>query len=186
MNKLTKALLSGAAFGAQFGVPAFAGHAPVFHVQALHAGRVVTKTGLTHRCVQPLNCLTYTLDVSTSVSASNLHKSVKLVDTFYRWRSYSSCLGDNRARNRLKIPKKKSLYGKVSPATVEYSFCTYGPTTFYGDSYKLTDPAGTGKADSFVSILYGKFHNFNGDYKGTLTLDVSVAIGTDQPAENSN
>jgi hypothetical protein len=51
---------------------------------------------------------------------------------------------------------------------------------FYGDAYKLKDKSGFGKTDSFVSTLYGWYRLFGTGpkYKGTLNLDVSVAIGT--------
>jgi hypothetical protein len=47
----------------------------------------------------------------------------------------------------------------------------------YGDTYKLTDPAGEGKTDSFVSSLIFTFQSGGVKYKGKLNLDVSVEIG---------
>jgi hypothetical protein len=48
---------------------------------------------------------------------------------------------------------------------------------YYGDTYKLTNPAGEGASDFFVSSLIGKWKNGSLKYKATLKLDVSVAVG---------
>ena len=40
-----------------------------------------------------------------------------------------------------------------------------------------TKAAGEGQVDSFVSALIAKYENGGQEYKGTLYLDVSVAIG---------
>jgi hypothetical protein len=47
---------------------------------------------------------------------------------------------------------------------------------FYGNTYKLTNPEGEGKTDTFVSTLIGKFENNGVKYKGKLNMDVSVTI----------
>ena len=180
MNNLTKTLLGSAALCALGTVPALATHVPKFHVLALLDGRVVNKTKLHNPGGEHI---TYTLGISTSVSASDLHKTVPLAKTFYKWSSYTdNC---NNPRQKIKA-QKKTAYAKISAATETYTVgdCT---TVFYGDTYKLKDKSGFGQTDSFVSTLYGWFKGSSGaQYKGTLKLDVSVAIGADQPAENTN
>jgi hypothetical protein len=174
MNTLTRTLLGGGALAALATAPAHAGNAPVFHIQALHGGKAVNKTKMNN---QKAGHVTYTLSVYTSVAASDFRKTVPLTGTFYRWISYSSCGGFGKAKSRIKVPKKTS-YAKLGSATQTYSICDY-ENIFYGDTYKLTDAAGEGKTDNFVSTLLGSFRNQNGKYKGTLNLDVSVAIGTE-------
>ena len=175
MNNLTKTLLGGVALCALATAPALAGNAPKFHVTALHAGRVVNKTGARRHCWPTASCLTYTLNVSTAVPASDFHKAVPLAATFYKWNTISGC---SDPKEKLKVPKK-SLYGKVHGATETYSFgCPSGLTVFYGDSYKLTDKSGFGQTDTFVSVLKSEWEQ-SVKYKGTLYLDVSVAIGAE-------
>lgn len=185
MNNLIKALLGSAAFSALTSGAAGAADAPIFHIASLHAGgKVVNKTkahnhGATH--------VTYTFGVYTSVSASDFRKTVLLASTFYRWSSYDSCYaGGTEPKMSIKA-QKRSTYAKIGTATETYSFrCPYGPSHFYGDTYKLKDASGFGQTDTFVSVLYGKFHNGSSKYKGTLNLDVNVAIGAEQSADSSN
>lgn len=172
MHNLTRTLLSGTALAALAAAPSVAGNAPKFHVQALHAGKQVNKTVL-HSPVG--GHTTYTIGVSTYVPPSALHKTVPLALTFYKWSSSAEC---SNPRQKIKAPKK-SLYGKIKTGTETYSLGCSAPTVFYGDSYKLTDPSGEGKTDNFVSVLYGWYENAGIKYKGTLYLDVSVAIGTE-------
>jgi hypothetical protein len=173
MHNLTRTLLSGTALAALAAAPSVASNAPEIHIQALHAGKQVNKTVL-HNSVG--GHTTYTIGVSTSVLASDLHKTVPLALTFYKWSSSESC---SNPRQKIKAPKK-SLYGKIKTGTESYSLSCPAPTVFYGDSYKLTDASGEGKTDSFVSILYGWYVKPGGiKYKGTLYSDVSVAIGSE-------
>lgn len=175
MNKLTQTLLGGVALGALAVTPTVAQKKhPAFALTALHAGRVVHKTnfenhGATH--------MTYVFGVYTYLPASDFHKTVPLVQTFYKWNSYSTLCSSPKQKVSV---KKKSKYGIVHAATVTYSEgCPSGPTTFYGDNYKLNDRAGFGQADVFVSTLKGKFKNDNGTYKGKLPMYVEVDIGTE-------
>lgn len=108
MKKLTKILLGGAALCALSAVPVVAGNAPKFHFIALHAGRVVNKTKMHNRGVTHV---TYTYGVSTYVPASDLHKRVTLVDTFYRW-STSPC---TIMATNVRAPTK-SQYGRIGMA----------------------------------------------------------------------
>jgi hypothetical protein len=103
--------------------------------------------------------------------------NTKPVGEFHR--NYCSG-GTEPTPQKIKIPKK-STYAKLGHATETYTE-TYSegcgsPTVFYGDTYKLTNPAGEGQTDRFVSALIAKYENGGQEYKGTLYLDVSVAIG---------
>jgi hypothetical protein len=172
MNKLIVALLGGAAFCALTSVRAVAGDAPARHVTALHRGTAVNKT-MVH---DPVGYhVTYTFAVSTAVPASDLHQAAPLALTFYKWSSSAEC---SNPRQKIKAPRK-SVYGRVRGATETYSLGCTAPTVFYGDIYTLKDPAGEGQTDAFVSTLYGWFKNAGLKYKGTLHLDVSVAIRTE-------
>jgi hypothetical protein len=68
---------------------------------------------------------------------------------------------------------KKPIYGKVGFFAEAYS----NGCVAYGDTYKLTDPAGEGKTDSFVSSLIIKFQSGGVKYRGKLNVDVGVEIG---------
>lgn len=174
MNKLTRTLLGGAALAALAVAPGVAKNAHAFHFTALHGGRVVYKSKFhnPHRC-DDSSCTAY---VYTSVPASDLRKTVRLIDTFYKLNSNSTIC--NNPTQHLKAPRK-GQYGKVGAATETYSIgCPSGPTTFYGNTYKLTDKAGEGKNDVFVSKLRGEFTTSHGTYKGTLYIEANVAIGT--------
>jgi hypothetical protein len=176
MNNLTRILLGGAAVCALTGTSAAAQAAPAIHFTALHGGRVVNKTRLhsPHRCLRSDSCTEY---VYTSVSASDLDKKVKLIDTFYKLNSNDTLC--SVPKQELKVPKK-STYGKVSAATETYSEgCASGPTTFYGDVYKLTNPEGEGKVDTFISRLKGKIQLNGNTYKETLYIIPYVTIGTE-------
>jgi hypothetical protein len=173
MNNITKTLLGGSALCALATAPAMAGNIPAFHVTALHAGHAVNKTkiyqaGRTH--------LTYTFAVSSYVPASDLGTGVKLAATYYKW---------NSSDNLCTVPKmtlkgaKKSTYGKIAHNTETYSEgCSSGPTVFHGDEYTLKKASGEGNSDSFTSDLIGKFKNGATKYLGSLTLDVTVNIGS--------
>ena len=176
MNAITQFLLAGAALGALATAPALAGDAPHFRVMALHAGHAVNKTSFRDPSRQHL---TYTFGASTYVPASDLRKKTKLPDTYYRWSTYFSCSATMAMQQTLRVPKR-STYAKLGKATETYSQgCSFGPTVFYGDTYELINQAGEGKTDSFVSTLIGKWtERLTGvKYKGTMHLDVSVAIG---------
>ena len=185
MNNLTKTLLGSAALAALSAVPSVAGNAPRFHVTALYAGGIVVNKTVIH---DPSRThMTFTLSVSTQVPASHLKTKTRLSDTFYKWSSQTASSSKCGNPETYIIVPKKSAYGKIDTATKTINWhCTSGPSVYYGDTYKLTDPAGEGKTDFFVSSLIGKWKNGSVKYKGTLNLDVSVAIGADQPAENSN
>jgi hypothetical protein len=167
MNSITKTLLVGAAFCALATVPAVAGDAPDMHVVALHPGhQTVLKTrmhkgGVTHT--------TSTISVSTSVPASDLHKKVELDATVFAFFCGRS--------GKVKITKK-ATYGKAGIFTMTTGqTCDGVSQVFYGNTYKLTNPEGEGKTDSFVSSAISKFEYKGTKYKGTLNLDVNVAIG---------
>jgi hypothetical protein len=172
MKKLTKILLGGAALCALSAVPVVAGNAPKFHFMALHAGRVVNKTKMHNRGVTHV---TYTYGVSTYVPASDLHKRVTLVDTFYKW-STSPC---TIMATNVRAPTK-SQYAKIGMAIESYSFgCISGATQFFGNTYKLTNPDGKGQTDHFVASQIFKYTSGSTRYKATVNLDVSVAIGAE-------
>jgi hypothetical protein len=176
MKKLTLTLLGSTALSL-LAAASVAGAPPRFHVQALHGGRPFYKTEHFHRCGQDVTCYTVTLGVSTSVPASDFRKKINLVNTFYKFCSTGSCLTEPK-HNRLKVPRK-SKYGKVRAAQMT-TYTSHGEERFvyYGDAYKLTDRAGFGQTDTFVSSLKGEWeHGIK--YKVTLNLDVSVAIGTE-------
>jgi hypothetical protein len=178
MNSITKTLLGGVAFGALATAPAIAGgiNVPPFHVTALYAGKAVNKTKVhnpPHQC-RYSTCITDS--VSTYVPASDLDKKVNLIYTFYKFDSNSTLC--SQPREKIKVVPKKTQYAKVGAATATYSEgCASGPTTFYGDNYKLTNPAGEGQTDSFVSTLIGKIKYNGRTYMERLNLDVSVKIG---------
>ena len=166
MNSITKTLLVGAAFCALATVPAVAGDVPDIHVVALYPGQqTVLKTrmhkgGVTH--------ITSTISLSTSIPASDLHKKVELgtLFTFLCGRS-----------GKVKITKK-ATYGKAGIFTMTTGqTCDGVSQVFYGNTYKLTNPEGEGKTDSFVSSVTSKFEYKGVKYKGTTNLDVDVAIG---------
>ncbi|MGH6890258.1 MAG: hypothetical protein ACREHF_13865 [Rhizomicrobium sp.] len=168
MNSITKTLLVGAAFCALATVPAVAGDVSNIHVFALHPGHAtfVSKTSM-HK--GPISHTTSTISVSTSVPASDLHKKVKLDGTVFGFFCGRS--------GKVKITKK-AIYGKVGIYTLTNSTaCDGAGQVLYGDTYKLTNPEGEGKTDSFVSSLTSKFEYKGTKYKGTVNLDVSVAIG---------
>lgn len=178
MYKLTKTLLGGAALAALTSAPAMAQqNHPAFSFMALHAGHVVSKTKLhndRYHCFPRSTC---TFGVYSSVPASDLHKSVPLVGTFAKFNSNSTICSAPKTKIK---SHKKSVYAKISTGTETYSLgCPSGPTTFYGDYYKLTDKSGEGHTDTFQSLLTGTFHNGSTKYKGRIVFDVSVAIGTD-------
>ena len=176
MNKLTKILLGGAALSALAITTAMAQqkHSP-FSFTALHAGRAVNKTKQYHcRGLNQTSCI---LSATSSVPASDLHKTVPLAQTFYKLNSN----GDLCTRPKQKIRSwKKSTYAKISTGTETYSEgCSSGPTTFYGDFYKLADKSGFGKTDRFESMLSGRVKYGGETYKVNLILDVAVPIGTE-------
>jgi hypothetical protein len=185
MNNLTKTLLGGVTLSALMAAPAMAGKAPAFHVTALYAGGKVVNKTVSHNPSQ--SHMTFTFGVTTHVPASDLKVKTRLSDTFYKWSSQTASSSKcGNPETKISVPKK-SAYGKPGTATKTINWhCDTGPSVYYGDTYKLTDPAGEGKTDSFVSILIGKWQWGKVKYKGTLNLDVSVAIGADQAAENSN
>jgi len=171
MNELTRALLTGAALSAVVAASAFADDAPKFHLQALHAGKQVNKTALHN---QNSGHLTYTYAVYTYVSSSEIHKTVPLIYTFYRW-TYSGCTSGPPVRVRA---PKKSEYGKIGIATETYTgICGPGiKSVFYGNTYKLTKPNAQGKTDGFVATQIFKYRNGSKNYKSTLNLDVNITI----------
>ncbi len=171
MNELTKALLGGVALSAVAASFASAHDAPKFHLQALHAGKQVNKTALHN---QNGTHLTYTFAVYTYVASSEIHKTVPLIYTYYRW-TYSGCTSGPPVRVRA---PKKSEYGKIGIATETYTgICGPGiKSVFYGNTYKLTNPKGDGKTDGFVATQIFKYRNGSKNYKGTLNLDVKVTI----------
>jgi hypothetical protein len=170
MKSITKTLLSGAALCALAAAPAMARNVPHFNVTALHAGNVVNKTRIHSPGRQHL---TYTFAVYSSVSipASDLDKKVKV----------GGLVGTNAfgcgVSAKFKAPKK-STYGKVGIYTETYSDgCSSGPTVFYGQTYKLTNPAGEGHTDTFTSSMIYKFKNNGVKFKVTESVIFDLVIG---------
>lgn len=171
MNDLTRTLLCGVALCALSASPVGAANAvhSVFHITALHGGRLVNKTKLHNRGVTHIS---YTFGVYTDIPASDLHKIVTLAGTFYRFTSTPCTIMASNVR----FPKK-SKYGKISLAIESYSFgCISGATQFFGNTYKLTNAAGAGHTDHFVSSQIFKYTSGSTRYKETVNLDVNVAI----------
>jgi hypothetical protein len=163
MNNLTNALLGSVALCALATAPAMAQDVPDFHVTVLHAGNVVNKTVFHDPSRQHL---TYTFAAYASIPAE-LDKTIKL-GTLASW----GCSSTAKARIT-----RKANYGKAGIYTETYSAnCSGAGEVFYGNTYKLTNPAGEGKTDTFVSTLIGKFEKSGVKYKGTLNMDVSVTI----------
>jgi hypothetical protein len=163
MNNLNKILLGGAAFSSLVTAAAMAQDVPDFHVTVLHAGNMVNKTVFHDPSRQHL---TYTFGVYASIPAE-LDKKIKLGD-LASW----GCSATGKAKIT-----QKATYGKAGIYTETYSAnCGGAGEVFYGNTYKLTNPAGEGKTDTFVSTLIGKFENNGVKYKGTLNMDVSVTI----------
>jgi hypothetical protein len=171
MNNLTKTLLGSVALTALAASPAFAGKAhPAMHVTAAHTGgKVVNKTNMHN---QKAGHITYTFGVYTYQSASN-HSPVDLVQTFYKWNSYSTLC--STPKMKLKVGKK-TTYGTAKAGTETYSFgCPSGPTVFHGVVY--TNNTGTaGQTDTATSDLKGKFKNSRGKYKGSLNIISSIFL----------
>jgi hypothetical protein len=173
MNSITQTLLVGAAFCALATVPAVAGDVPDIHVVALHPDhQTVLKTRM-HKGGVPH--ITSSIGVSTFVPASDLDKKVKLPATFYAfYDSGSFC----NAPGKFKLQERKTQYAKLGYATSTLSgFCSTGPAVLHGNTYKLVNPQGEGKTDSFVSSMTTRVEYNGVKYKFTLNLDVSVVIG---------
>lgn len=169
MNKLTTTLLGGVAMCALAAAPAMAAKHYAMHVTALHAGHQVNKSkmhapGATH--------VTYTFGAYSYLSASSAPKT-HILSTYYKWNNSGTLC--SAPKMKIKAPKK-SVYAKIGTASETYSFgCPSGQTVFLGDTW--TNKTGvSGNVDTFVSTLYGKFHNGSLKYKGTLNLDVTVFI----------
>ena len=156
MNAVTQ-LLAGAALGALASVPALAGDAPDFHVVALHAGKVVTKTLVRDPARQHV---TYTLGIYTSLAAQ-LDKKVKIPFP-YRW--------NGSGREKFKVAPKKTACATIG----KYTYSTGDGGVGYGTTYKLTNP--DCHTDSFVSTLIGWFQNGGVKYKGTMNADYTVNL----------
>lgn len=176
MNSTTNVLLGGVALCALATVPAVARNVPGFHITALYGDYLVNKTKLRNPNRQHL---TVTDSVSSYVPASDLNTKVHLHDTFTKWSSMTASSWEcGNPKQKIKVDPKKTQYAKIGTATETYSLgCTDGASVFYGDTYKLTNSAGEGQTDHFVSTLYGWFQRSGVKYKGTLYLDVSVHIG---------
>jgi hypothetical protein len=176
MNSISKTLLAGAAFGALATAPAVADNVPNLNFTALHRSNVVHKTRMT-KAGHGEDCsrICTGSTVSTYIPASDLDKKVNLIYTFYKWNSNNTIC--SQPKEKIHVVPKKSQYAQIGTATETYSIGCSGPTVFYGDTYKLKNPAGEGKTDSFVSTLIGKFWNNGVKYKGALILDVNVNIG---------
>jgi hypothetical protein len=165
MNAITKTLLAGAAFGALATAPALAEDIPPFHFKVLHGGHVVGKTrfhhaGRTH--------VTSTIEISTAIPASDLDKTVKLG-------VFVDCSG----KFKFKITKKPT-YGKAGIYAMTQSEACIGSSggdMGYGNTYKLTNPNGEGKNDSFVSSVIGKVEYNGVKYKVTENVEYIIAIG---------
>ena len=165
MNAIIQTLLAGAAFSALATAPALAGDVPPFHVTMLHGGHVVGKTGFHHAGRKHV---TSTIEFSTSIPASDLDKKIKLG-------VFVDCSG----KYKFKITKK-ATYGKAGIYAMTQSEACIGSSggdMGYGNTYKLTNPNGEGKTDSFVSTLISKVEYNGVKYKVTTNLDFDIAIG---------
>jgi hypothetical protein len=170
MNNLTTTLLGGVALAALAIAPATAGsHHALLHVSAMHAGHAVNKSKIHN---QGATHVVYTFSVYSTQAASAPPKT-HLIFTYYKWNSNGTTC--SAPKMKIKAPKK-SVYAKIGTASETYSLgCSSGPTVYLGDTW--TNKTGVaGNTDSFVSTLDGKFSNGSTKYKGTLNLDVSVAI----------
>jgi hypothetical protein len=159
MKSLARALLCGAALCALASASAIAGsasRAPVFHVTALHGGRVVNKTklpnhGATH--------LTYTFAVYDYLPGSTSKKQL---------------LGGSRlcpAPTKVKVAPKKTEYAKIGVHAQTYSNgCAYVAAT-----YKVLNPPTSG-VDNFVMSVISKYEQDGTKYKATLNLDCTVFL----------
>jgi hypothetical protein len=171
MNNLTKILLGGTALCALTTAPAMAGDVARSLITALHAGNLVNKTAIhdpkrTH--------LTYTYAGGyTYVPASDLNVNVQLLSTYWKWNSSGNICSN--PKTKIKITKK-SRYGKTTTGTITETSGTC-VIVYHGDNYKLTNPAGEGGTDSFVSSMSSKFENSGVKYKATLNLDMGINIG---------
>jgi hypothetical protein len=175
MNNLTKTLLGSAALCALASAPALAQRAPNLNLTALCRGDVVNKTWTPARHREDCSRVCTGSTVSTYIPASDLGIQTNLFRTYYKWNSNQTICSNPKEKMK---GQKRSLYGKVTHNTETYSLgCASGPTVFYGDAYTLTNPAGEGRTDKFVSKLIGTFHNGGTEYKGKLILDVQVSIG---------
>jgi hypothetical protein len=165
MNSITQTLLAGASFCALATAPALAGDIPPFHVTLLNAGHVVAKTGLHHA---GRTHVTSTIEVSTAIPASDLDKKIKLG-------VFVDCSG----KFKFKITKKPT-YGKAgiySMTQSEACFNSSAGDMGYGNTYKLTNPNGEGKTDSFVSSVIGKVEYKGVKYKVTENVEYNFIIG---------
>lgn len=163
MKNLTKILLGGAAFISLATTPAMAQDVPDFHVTVLHTGKVVNKTVFHDPSRQHL---TYTFEAYATIPAE-LDKKIKL-GVLSSW----GCSSTQKAKIT-----QKATYGKAGIYTETYSAnCSGAGEVFYGNTYKLTNSAGEGKTDTFVSTLIGKFEKNGVKYKGTSNLDFNVTI----------
>jgi hypothetical protein len=172
MRNLTKPLFGGVALCALATAPATAGNVPAIHVIALHDGRPVTKTILhdPHRIG-----VTTSIPVFSRIHASDLHKTVKLTNTYYKYMDNNDIC--TAAPTRMVLSAKNTAYAKLGTSTETHSFgCPSGPGILYGDTYKLTNPAGVGQTDFFVSRLIGRFTSNGVKYRGDLIMDVNVEI----------
>lgn len=172
MNKLTQALLTGAALCALMAAPAVAGDTPAFHVSMLHGGKVINKTKF-H--IPGAQRLTYTFGIYSSISSSSLDEKIKLnggnlifgTDVF----------GCGNPTTKIKFDLKKTIYGKGGKYTETYSDGMCGhPTVHYGLTYKLTDPNGQGHTDELGIAASGKIQQGGTKYKVKLTYDFTVEI----------
>jgi hypothetical protein len=156
-------------------VSANAATAPNIHLLALHNSAVV-KTAVHH---QPAGTATYTITVSTTISASADYKvKTPLALTYYTFTSSSNPCKFPK-KQKITVSTKKTKYAKIgtSTETSTLSGCST-PDTFYGDTYDLTAKKAVGKTDAFVSTLKATFKNGGKKLKGTLFLDVTVDIGS--------
>ncbi len=172
MNNLARSLLGGVALGALAIAPAMASDSPAFHLFAMHDGRLVSKTIMHHSHRQHISTV---ISTYSYIQPSDLHKTVKLRHTYFKWSdNHDIC---STPKQWVKLSTKRTQYAKIGISTETYSEgCPNGPTTFYGDTYKLTNPAGEGQRDSFYSSLIGRFTFDGNKYRGDLILDVTVVI----------
>jgi hypothetical protein len=135
--------------------PALAEATPHIHMLTKRDGVAVKST--MHRSHSG-GSVTYTfsVSVSTSISTSVDYKvKTPLKGTFFAFLTSSLC--QSPLQEKIKFPRTKTAYAKISKATETSSFgCPYGPVTFYGDAYDLETKHAIGKTDHFDSTLIVK------------------------------
>ncbi len=166
-------LLAGAALCTISIAPAMAASAPRYSIAALHTGGIV-KTAMR---APKASAVTYTISVSTAISTKAAYMvKTNLAQTFYTFLS-NSTICDQPKKESVTLSTTKTVYALLSTGVETYSEGCSAPTKFYGDVYDLQTKKAKNKKDTFSSALKANFKNANGKMKGTLNINVTVAIG---------